>query len=113
MNQAQQFLHEMRQQPEHIRKRFMVGISVGATLVIAFFWVVANVSSGNFVVHTTPIGDLNSFVTASSSANSAVAAAEAAFSAPANDEPTLTVVETNTPEPTPPPEPKDPSVIPF
>lgn len=52
----QDYIHTLKQKPEHVRRRIAVGTSVGITALVAVFWLAAMSSSGAFALSNGPSG---------------------------------------------------------
>ncbi|MES2225936.1 MAG: hypothetical protein V4480_03975 [Patescibacteria group bacterium] len=48
------FVHNLKQKPEHVRKRIALGTASGATALIAIAWVVAMVTTHAFELSSGP-----------------------------------------------------------
>lgn len=48
----QKFIHNLKQKPEHVRRRIAVGTSVGITALVGVIWVSALAASGTFALGT-------------------------------------------------------------
>jgi len=98
------FIEQMRAKPEHERKRIVIIVSATFTVLVALFWLLANISSGSFFAR---VG-----APASPAPISGVAGAGAALFAPDTSEARLeAVVPVQAEEPEPVVE--SPTVIPF
>lgn len=50
----QDFIHKLKQKPEHVRHRIALGTSVGITAFVGIVWVSAMTASGAFSIGTGP-----------------------------------------------------------
>jgi len=50
----QKFIHQLKQKPDHVRRRVAIGTSAGFTALVAIIWVTALTSSGTFALSSSP-----------------------------------------------------------
>lgn len=48
----QDYIHKLKQKPEHVRRRIAVGASAGITALVAVIWMTAMTGSGAFALGT-------------------------------------------------------------
>ena len=76
-------IEHIKGKPHHIRKNIAFATAMGGTALIAFVWLVGNVSAGTFALKPTSFADLAgqqpTVETVSPNANSGIAGAAAAL----------------------------------
>lgn len=50
----QKAIHNLRQKPDHVRRRIAIGASAGITALVGIVWLTAMTSSGAFAIGTGP-----------------------------------------------------------